>query len=48
VKLPAVVLGEADGVVRQVLDEEVFQGEGRKKADAKVQLHALLSYIFLL
>ncbi|WIA39105.1 hypothetical protein OEZ86_005243 [Tetradesmus obliquus] len=35
VKLPAVVLGDEGGVVRQVLSEEVFQGEGRKKADAK-------------
>jgi hypothetical protein len=35
VKLPAVVR-ESGGVVAQVLGEEVFQGEGRKKADAKV------------
>jgi hypothetical protein len=35
VKLPRVVL-EDGGVGHEVLAEEIFQGEGRKKADAKV------------
>jgi hypothetical protein len=30
------VVHESGGVVAQLLGEEVFQGEGRKKADAKV------------
>jgi hypothetical protein len=34
------VVLEDGGVVREVLGEEIFQGEGRKKADAKVSAEA--------